>query len=169
MKTKIAHYGELGAMGVAVPTAAATIATPYLPDSLATVTYVAAWLGVAVGLGALTISALWHRGLCEACITAVPLNAPQLGDRYRRQFAAIHALTRTRTRVTVGALVAATVMKLTILAWLPALAVCAAAIFWGAIALLRHQRLQPWCPYCGGGGSAHDPTVTAPPTPTVGV
>src|SRR5690606_29573855 len=66
VKTKIAHYGELGAMGVAVPTCVATIATPYLPDSLATVTYVAAWLGVAVGLGALTISALWHRGLCEA-------------------------------------------------------------------------------------------------------
>lgn len=169
MKTKIAHYGEWGAMGVAVPTCVATIATPYLPSPLATVTYVAAWLGVAVGLGALTISALWHRGLCEACITAVPLDAPRLGARYRRQFAVIHTLTRTRTRVTVGALVAATVMKLTILAWLPALAVCAAAIFWGAIALLRHQRLQPWCPYCGGGGSAHDPTVTAPPTPTVGV
>lgn len=156
-------------MGVAVPTGVATIATPYLPDSLATVTYVAAWIGVAVGLGALTISALWHRGLCEACISAVPLDAPRLGARHRRQFAAIHALTRTRTRVTVGALVAATVMKLTILVWLPALAVCAAAIFWGAIALLRHQRLQPWCPYCGGGGSAHDPTVTAPPPPTVGV
>lgn len=156
-------------MGVAVPTAAATIATPYLPSPLATVTYVAAWLGVAVGLGALTISALWHRGLCEACISAVPLDAPRLGDRYRRQFAAIHALTRTRTRVTVGALVAATVMKLTILVWLPALAVCAATIFWGAVALLRHQRLQPWCPYCGGGGSAPDHTVTAPPTPTVGV
>src|SRR5690606_20913813 len=104
VKTKIAHYGEWGAMGVAVPTCVATTATPSLPDSLATVTYVAAWLGVAVGLGALTISALWHRGLCEACITAVPLNAPQLGARYRRQFAVIHALTGTRTRVTVGAL-----------------------------------------------------------------
>ena len=156
-------------MGVAVPTCVATIATPYLPDSLATVTYAAAWLGVAGGLGALTISALWHRGLCEACIAEVPLDAPRLGARYKRQFAVIHALTRTRTRFTVGALVTATVMKLTILAWLPALAVCAAAIFWGAIALLRHQRLQPWCPYCGGGGSTHDPTVTAPPTPTVGV
>ena len=99
----------------------------------------------------------------------MPLNAPQLGARYRRQFAVIHTLTRTRTRVTVGALVAATVMALTILAWLPALAVCLVVNFWGAVALLRHQRLQPWCPYCGGGGSAHDPTVTAPPTPTVGV
>src|SRR5690606_40028117 len=88
---------------------------------------------------------------------------------YKRQFAAIHALTRTRTRFTVGALVTATVMALAILAWLPSLAVCCAAVFWGVVALLRHQRLQPWCPYCGGGGSAHDPTVTAPPTPTVGV
>jgi len=156
-------------MGVAVPTAAATIATPYLPDSLATVTYAAAWLGVAGGLGALTISALWHRGLCEACIAEVPLDAPRLGARYKRQFAVIHALTRTRTRFTVGALVTATVMALAILAWLPSLAVCCAAVFWGVVALLRHQRLQPWCPYCGGGGSAHDPTVTAPPTPTVGV
>src|SRR5690606_30701801 len=110
VKTKVAHYGEWAAMGVAVPTAAATIATPYLPDSLATVTYAAAWLGVAGGLGALTISALWHRGLCEACIAAVPLNAPQLGARYKRQFAVIHALTGTRTRFTVGALVTAMVM-----------------------------------------------------------
>src|SRR5690554_7259633 len=86
-------------MGVAVPTCVATIPTPYRPDRLATVTYVAAWLGVAVGLGALTISALWHRGLCEACITEVPLDAPRLGARYRRQFAVIHTLTRTRTRV----------------------------------------------------------------------
>src|SRR5690606_21570740 len=52
-------------------------------------------------------------------------------------------------------------------AWLPSLAVCFAAVFWGAVAVLRHQRLQPWCPYCGGGGSTHDPTVTAPPAPTV--
>ena len=169
MKTKIAHYGEWGAMGVAVPTCVATIATPYLPDSLATVTYVAAWLGVAVGLGALTISALWHRGLCEACIAEVPLDAPRLGARYRRQFAVIHALTGTKRRFTLGALVAAVVMALAVMTWLPSLAACLVVNFWGAVALLRHQRLQPWCPYCGGGGSTHDPTVTAPPTPTVGV
>lgn len=166
---KLMHYAEVATLVAAVPTTAAIIAHPYLSPGLASTVYVAAWIGAAIMAAMIVASARGHSGLCEVCISKMPLDAAALGERYRRQFAALHFMTRTRRRFFFGTLAAFFVVACSAMAWPPSLAVALLAISLGAVTALRHQQLQPWCPYCSGGGGSHEPTIAAPSTPTVGV
>jgi hypothetical protein len=100
------------------------------------------------------------RSLCELCVAALPLNAAERAARYGRRFRVAHAGSQPRLLV-------------------PYLAILLLANFapgsWGRllwvlvqlslIYLLRcavtHRRLQPWCPWCRGGGEK-DPTSPDP-------
>lgn len=103
------------------------------------------------------------RNLCEHCVAAVPLDAAQRAAGYRLRFRLAHAGSEPRL----------------VLPYLAALALANFApgapgrVLWALaqltlVYLLRsavtHRRLQPWCPWCRGGGQ--DDRVSTDPLPT---
>jgi len=101
-----------------------------------------------------------HGGrLCEQCVTAFPINAPEYADKRKKRFKAFHS------------------------SWVivpPALACCMASMLlesswrgvvymvpWvmqAGLALVArfHSSYQPWCPYCRDGGGGEGEAESAP-------
>jgi len=104
-----------------------------------------------------------NRGLCERCIASLPLDASTVAARHAVRFQIAHLFEGKRFA----------------LCYLAALVACSrlyshpigrygwAAAQASLIYLLRvyatHQRLQPWCPWCGNGGRER----TAPTAPAL--
>jgi hypothetical protein len=122
-------------------------------------------LTVAVALVAFVL-ACWvamrrhDRSLCEYCVAALPLDATERAARYRMRFRVAHAGGERR-------LVFPYLAVLVLVNFAPGT--------WGRLVwimvqlslvyLLRcavtHRQLQPWCPWCRGGGEK-DPANTDP-------
>jgi hypothetical protein len=100
------------------------------------------------------------RNLCEHCAAAVPLDAAERAGRYRLRFGVAHAGGEMRLVVPYLAVLAltnfvpGTVGKVV---WALAQLTLVYALRCG----VTHRRLQPWCPWCRGGGQ-DDPVSTDP-------
>ncbi|HKT05034.1 MAG TPA: hypothetical protein VJT31_36425 [Rugosimonospora sp.] len=111
----------------------------------------------------LTLSIFAHnRHLCERCVSGMPLDASAVAARYGLRFRAAHLF--ERKLLALGYL--ATVVGSAILSANPAgryaWALSQASLVYLLLVYVTHQRLQPWCPYCGNGGEEN----TTPSTPS---
>lgn len=94
------------------------------------------------------------RGLCERCMTSMPLNATEHAARFQRRFWLAHSGSRPRYLVPYMALLIATNF-LTSTPGRVLWAVVQASMIYLIVSYSTHRKLQPWCPWCseGGGGS----------------
>ncbi len=104
------------------------------------------------------------RRLCEACMSAMPLDAARQATRYSRRFWTAH--TGSEPRYLIPYLVVLIGSNFAVST--------PGRIFWAAMQLSMiylilaqstHRRLQPWCPWCRGGGGGEDVKDTPPVLP----
>ena len=138
------------------------IAGTLVPDAVPDVAWPAAvgLLAVALFLG---LSILAHnRQLCERCIAALPLDASTVAARYAIRFRVAHLFeSKLFALCYLAALVGSSLLSAHPVGrygW----AVAEASLVYLLVVYVTHQRLQPWCPYCRGGGEEQ----AAPTTPT---
>ena len=104
------------------------------------------------------------RGLCERCVTAMPLNAAEAASRYGRRFWLAHSGSRPQYLIPYLAVLIGS----NFLTSLPGRVVWAAvqcSMIYLILAYSSHRKLQPWCPWCsdgGGGSEVDDPTPDRP-------
>jgi hypothetical protein len=124
-----------------------------------------AWLGLMVLLVLVLVLAAsifsHNRGLCERCIASVPLDASAVAVRYSTRFRVAHLFERKLFGV---CYLAAVLGCSFVYAHPVGKYLCAAAqasLAYLLLVYVSHQRLQPWCPLCRGGGE-EQLTPTAP-------
>lgn len=115
------------------------------------------WALAGVTLLGLYSSMRWHTGkLCERCMAAVPLNAAEKAEKFKRHFRFVHRYMGSLNRLLTALLVIVCfglAVKLVFdpprrvnsLIHLFTFAIPMAYTFW---AMYRHNHFQPWCPYC---------------------
>lgn len=106
------------------------------------------------------------RRLCEQCVAAMPLNAAEQANRYRRRFWMAHTGAEKRFLIPyLAVLVGSNFFPGTWgrIAW----AVIQLSMVYLILSHVAHRRFQPWCPWCsdGGGGSDRDDDLAPPPLP----
>jgi len=122
-----------------------------------------------VAFGVLVVSALLMirhgRRLCESCAAAIPLNATEQAQRYRRRLWTAHAGGQLKL---VGLYLAVMISSSLLLTqpggrwpW----ALIQTSMIYVIAAHATHRRLQPWCPWCSGGGGGGEFRVEAPDSP----
>jgi len=94
------------------------------------------------------------RGLCEHCMSSMPLNATEHAARYRRRFWLAHSGSNPRLVIPYMVVLIATNFLTSTpgrLVW----ALTQSTMIYLILAYSTHRKLQPWCPWCsdGGGGS----------------
>lgn len=91
------------------------------------------------------------RSLCEHCVAALPLDAAERAARSRFRFRVVHA--GSEPRLAVPYLATLVLVNFAPGEW--------GRLLWVAVQLtliyalrcaVAHRRLQPWCPWCSGGG-----------------
>ena len=114
--------------------------------------------------GFLGLSLLAHnRRLCERCITALPLDASKVADRYDRRFRAAHLFESKLFALGYLAVVLGSSLMYAHPVGRYAWAAVGASLMYLLVVYVTHQRLQPWCPYCRNGGDEQvTPTTPAP-------
>ncbi|WP_375501888.1 hypothetical protein [uncultured Jatrophihabitans sp.] len=104
------------------------------------------------------------RRLCEACMSAMPLDAAKQATKYTKRFWTAHTGSEPRFLIP----------YLVVLLGSNFAAGTVGRIFWAAMQLSMvylilaqstHRRLQPWCPWCKGGGGGEDVDETPPVLP----
>jgi hypothetical protein len=104
------------------------------------------------------------RRLCERCVLSMPLNPSEQAGRYRRRFWMAH--TGSEPRFLIPYLV---VLISSNFATSPIGRIGWALIQLSMVYLIlsqsTHRRLQPWCPWCNGGGGGEDVDETPPVLP----
>ena len=104
------------------------------------------------------------RRLCEACMSAMPLDAAAQATKFKRRFWTAHTGSEPRYLVP----------YLVLLIGSNFVTSTPGRIFWAAMQLSMiylilaqstHRRLQPWCPWCRGGGGGEDVDETPPVIP----
>jgi hypothetical protein len=105
------------------------------------------------------------RRLCEACMSAMPLNASEQATHYRKRFWTAHNLSDRRFLlpylvVLVGSNFATTT-TIGRLGW----ALVQSSMLWLIVSYATHRRLQPWCPWCSDGGGGEHVEDTPPVLP----
>ena len=91
------------------------------------------------------------RRLCERCAGAMPLNPAEQAARYRRRFWTVHTAAEPRFLipylvVLIGSNFATTSAGQ--IGW----AIVQLSMVYLILSHTSHRRLQPWCPWCRGGG-----------------
>jgi Na+/melibiose symporter-like transporter len=104
------------------------------------------------------------RSLCEHCVADMPLNPSELAARYNRRFWMSHAGAEPRfvlpyLAVLIGSNFATGTYGR--FAW----AIVQSSMIYLILAYSTHRRLQPWCPWCRGGGGGWDDHDPATPDP----
>lgn len=98
-------------------------------------------------LGALAVILMHERELCERCISRIPLDPQKTVNRYRQALRAIH-----HPKWLLGSAIAPLIVGASLpQQWWETKTANSLCTVIGAIALFsvfRHQRLQPWCPFC---------------------
>jgi hypothetical protein len=95
------------------------------------------------------------RRLCERCASSMPLNAAAHAARYQRRFWLVH--TGSNPRLLVPYLLV--LLGSNFLTSTPGRAVWAlaqASMIYLILAHASHRKLQPWCPWCSGGGGGSE-------------
>jgi hypothetical protein len=104
------------------------------------------------------------RRLCERCVLAMPLNPAEQAKRYERRFWMAHTGSEPRFFVPyLIVLISSNFAMSTIgrIGW----ALIQLSMVYLIIAQATHRRLQPWCPWCRGGGGGEDVDETPPVLP----
>ncbi|SHG25788.1 hypothetical protein SAMN05443575_1840 [Jatrophihabitans endophyticus] len=104
------------------------------------------------------------RSLCEHCMLSMPLDAAERAARVHRRFWVAHSGSEPRIllpylAVLVGSNFATTPYGRAL--W----AVVQLSLIYLLLASATHRRLQPWCPWCRGGGGGSDVDETPPVLP----
>lgn len=123
------------------------------------------------GVGLLTFVLLtWlqlrqhDRRLCETCVMSLPLNAAEHAARLRRRFWVAHAGSNPWLLVPYLAVLIGSNFLLSPagrMVW----ALVQASMIYLLLSYTSHRRLQPWCPWCSGGGGGADDEVGDPELP----
>jgi len=105
------------------------------------------------------------RRLCEACAAALPLNPAERAQKLHRRFWMAHTGAEPRFLVPylvvlLGANFAATTTVGKLL-W----AAVQSSMIYLILSARTHRILQPWCPWCRGGGGGQDVDETPPVLP----
>lgn len=104
------------------------------------------------------------RRLCERCVLAMPLNPGERAARYKRRFWMAHTGVEPRFLVPyLVVLVSSNFATSTIgrIGW----ALVQLSMIYLILSQVTHRRLQPWCPWCSGGGGGSDVDETPPVMP----
>lgn len=98
------------------------------------------------------------RGLCERCMSSLPLSPSESAVRYRRRLRMVHrASSKPLVTGYIVVLIGTAFIPGTIGLWVWSFA--QATLIYLVLSSATHRRLQPWCPECREGG---DGTRTAP-------
>lgn len=148
--------GVLGhhAAGILIGAVVAVVALPVLPlPGLLVLTVPAALFGVVI-LSWLLMRQ-HDRRLCEMCMLSMPLNAAEQASRYKRRFWMAHTGAEPRFMVPyLVVLISSNFATSTIgrACW----ALIQLSMVYLILSQSTHRKLQPWCPWCsGGGGGEH--------------
>ena len=118
-------------------------------------------IGIALLLASTVIGA-WllmrrhDRQLCETCVLAMPLNPSQDAQRYARRFWMAHTGSEPRFLVPYLAVLVGSNFAGGSLPGKAFWAVMQLSMIWLILSQSTHRRLQPWCPWCSGGGGGQD-------------
>lgn len=149
---------------------AVLLATAVAAEAADSPVAIAAWV---VGMGSYVLWSLRSgQRPCPWCAAAMPLNPAQVAERRRRMLWLHHQVVPSIWRtvaVVVGPFLALVVLRVLgvpgTASWL-ALALALTPLAVAAQAVTVHQRLQPWCPWCRGGGGG-EPAVDPRPDPVI--
>jgi hypothetical protein len=151
----IGHYGARAIPIYLIGSVAVDIAAPRLAGSTALSTATSLAL-----LASVMCNFAYHeRQLCERCMAAMPLDGPERADRYDRTLRTVHKVwSHTKRTLLImlgmalltffgGRLLDMSQYERTVAF---GLLVCVPiALF--LLAVDRHDKLRPWCPYCRWG------------------
>lgn len=104
------------------------------------------------------------RRLCERCVLAMPLNPSERAVRLRRRFWMAHTGSEPRFLIPyLAVLLSSNFATSTVgrIVW----AGMQLSMIYLILAQSTHRRLQPWCPWCSGGGGGEDVDETPPVLP----
>lgn len=104
------------------------------------------------------------RRLCERCMLSMPLNPSERAVRYQRRFWMAHTGSEPRFLLPyVAVLISSNFATSTTgrIGW----AVIQLSMIYLILAQSTHRQLQPWCPWCSGGGGGSDVDETPPVLP----
>jgi hypothetical protein len=160
MSTFIGHYAPRVLLGVVASLVFLTVAP--IPAGVSAQIVFGALLVLMTLTLVLAVAIFSHnRRLCERCIRSVPLNASAVASKYKARFRIAHYFERR-------AFAAAYLLAVTASSFFgfhPAgkypWAVVQASLGYLLLVYATHQRLQPWCPFCRGGGE-HEVVPTSP-------
>lgn len=154
---RLAHYEPVLILALV----AANIADHYLHTPVTSVLA----LGMFIPVGMATVASWRHeRSLCQACVGDFPLD-PQGQAQRRGRWLRIFHLSADRPFVAAAVLLAVSVASF----W----------VFWAMVAVWSwwaleawagrwHRLLEPWCPFCrGGGGGPHECVPEPTPDPSL--
>jgi hypothetical protein len=103
-----------------------------------------------------------NRHLCERCIASMPLDPSTEAVRYGLRFLVAHMFERRAFAFGYLAVVVGSSFLYGHPVGRYGWAAVEASLVYLLFVYVTHQRLQPWCPYCGNGGEE----LAAPVTPT---
>jgi hypothetical protein len=106
------------------------------------------------------------RRLCESCAASMPLNASEHAARHQRRFWLAH--TGSNKRIVIPYVVVLVGSNfLTSPSGRIVWAIVQSSMIYLLLSYDTHRKLQPWCPWCsgGGGGSDRDEQVPDPDLP----
>ncbi|UQX89804.1 hypothetical protein M6D93_07320 [Jatrophihabitans telluris] len=109
-----------------------------------------------------------NRRLCESCASAIPLNAAEQGERYRRRFAVAHASTQPKLMGAYLIVLFGSNALLLVPDGRYGWALVQASMIYLISSHATHRRLQPWCPQCAGGDGGFEQFDEAPDLPRGG-
>ena len=95
------------------------------------------------------------RRLCERCASSMPLNAAEHAARYQRRFWLTHTGSNPRWLVPyLAVLIGSNFLTSTPgrIVW----ALVQSSMIYLIMAHASHRKLQPWCPWCSGGGGGSE-------------
>ena len=159
------HYGPAIFIGVVSSSMLLQLSRPY-PDALQPLVSISF---IALLLLTLVEIRRHDSGMCEVCVSSMPLNPSQSAQTLSRRLKAVHLTSeRPYAQYYLVALIASCIIPFLV----PAAFHEAARVLWllgaGSVAYLMlgqstHRRLQPWCPHCDhNGGSEVDQDTPTP-------
>lgn len=164
---RVGHHGSR-VLVASVFALVAVVVFPLPPGSPAAVGV--PLLLVAVVLAAWRLMRRHDRSMCESCLRTMPLDAAAAAQRKQRRLAVVH-LGENRRVVAAYLVVLLGANGLLFLQSTPARLVWAAvqlSMVYLVLAQATHRSLQPWCPWCSGGGGGEDVVDTPGPLPVGG-
>ena len=116
-------------------------------------------------LGSWLLMRQHDRGLCEKCMSSMPLNAAEAASRYERRFWMAHTGSERRFLIPYLAVLIGSNFTTTTygrIGW----AVVQLSMVYLILSQATHRRLQPWCPWCSDGGGGEEIDDTPPVLPS---